>query len=820
MPEIIDGVYTLGEQIGMGGFAKVFLATVDLDAFDYSTLYAFTQVKGPTHADRKRRAEVLAETFTNVGMDVETIRALLESEHVPVPGEIVALKAADAKAKVERFEGEWKNLLCLNHDNVIKVYGGGRHKGRPYYAMELLENIVAPARIKSEFTIQQKLELLIQGGRGLAYLHDNGIIHRDVKPDNMVTYELDTGAYVTKVTDLGIAKDVGDDDGLTKTADVMGTMYYMPPEQFESIKDVDQTADVYALGASLYEFATEKRPYQGKTSYQIMSAIIMKEPPEPPKELVPELPKKVALIVEKAMSWKPKDRYRSISEMCDEMQSYLNDADETITRALTFSTRHLRRLRQDWNEQMTEPRPVKPRPLPRKLAKAMPVKKEPEPKRKPRSNQDKARLKEKSPKRKPGKLKYALALVALLAIVGVVGVVGVLLGVFQAEPPPPVLAGLKLSGAQRSAVGDAVTYALTGRYEDGSGGSIDETFTLSANPAEGATISGNSVTLTGKVVGPVQVTASFSGKSAAATLRNAQEYIAIDVSGGPTATKYPVKYLDKEPTDLRKEPKWKTTTILLRRIPKGTFTMGSPEKEWKGLYDDNRKETQHKVTLTKDFYMGVFETTQKQWELVMGKNPSEFKGTTLPVETGSWNDVRGGKWPGGDPGADTFMGRLRERVGVRLDLPTAAQWEYACRAGTTTAYSFGDDPADLHKYGNYREISSGLPVGKGWWEKTDLSHDDGHKTTAAVGSFLGNGWGLYDVHGNVREWCLDYHADDLGPASVSDPLGSVSGSARVLRGGSWIDDASGCRSGYRDRLPPGNRNDNVGFRVCLASPVQ
>jgi len=156
---------------------------------------------------------------------------------------------------------------------------------------------------------------------------------------------------------------------------------------------------------------------------------------------------------------------------------------------------------------------------------------------------------------------------------------------------------------------------------------------------------------------------------------------------------------------------------------------------------------------------------------------------------------------------------LRRDNGSRFRLPSEAEWEYACRAGTKTAYYFGSDPAELHRYGNYREKSSGLPVGRDWWEKTDLEHDDGFKTTAPVGKYRPNAWGLYDMHGNVWEWCQDWFAKDYAAGDSKDPTGPSSGSARVLRGGSWNNGPTICRSANRNSNDPTNRNNNNGVRV-------
>ena len=228
-------------------------------------------------------------------------------------------------------------------------------------------------------------------------------------------------------------------------------------------------------------------------------------------------------------------------------------------------------------------------------------------------------------------------------------------------------------------------------------------------------------------------------------------YCVIDVSGGPDAESYPVTYLDSEPVNGWGD-EYKTTRILLRRCEAGQFDM------------QKKKE----VTFTKPFYMGVFPITQQQYEQVMGLNPTQsgHRGDLCPVEI-SWNDIRGNSttynWPTVktvDPA--TFAGRIQARTGLRFDLPTEAQWEYACRAGTSSDYGNGGS-----------DVTDFRLMGYAWPEKP-----------AAVGMCLPNFWGLYDMHGHVGEWCLDYYEENLNSDPAINYAGPESGSPRVIRGAS------------------------------------
>ena len=234
-----------------------------------------------------------------------------------------------------------------------------------------------------------------------------------------------------------------------------------------------------------------------------------------------------------------------------------------------------------------------------------------------------------------------------------------------------------------------------------------------------------------------------------------------------------------------------TTSAAWKLISGGNdyFLMGSPTSE-KGRSD---LEMQHRVTLTQGFWMGKYEVTQRQWECVMDSNPSNFKGANRPVEKVSWSDCQ------------NFIRKINAAGQVTVALPTEAQWEYACRAGTTTPFNFGStlkgDKANCD--GNY-------PYGT-------ITQGPYRIKTRDVGSYASNDWGLYDMHGNVWEWCADLYGNYTG--DVANPTGPASGMFRVDRGGSWSSYARGCRSASRDRSGPGDRYDNLGFRlVCSAGP--
>jgi len=231
-------------------------------------------------------------------------------------------------------------------------------------------------------------------------------------------------------------------------------------------------------------------------------------------------------------------------------------------------------------------------------------------------------------------------------------------------------------------------------------------------------------------------------------------------------------------------------------VAPGNFLMGSPENE----VDRSSDERQHRVRISQPFWLGKYEVTQGQWKDVMGDNPSRFSGNDLPVEQVSWEDAMG--FCAKLNKQESSLGRLP--AGYTYSLPTEAQWEYACRAGTTTATAFGDSLSSRDANFDGDDPYGGASKGP------DLNR------TTAVGSYLPNAWGFYDMHGNVHEWCHDWYEDYPG-GSVTDPVGPSSGTSRVLRGGGWLDFGRNCRSADRLGYGPGVRGSFLGFRLSLRS---
>ena len=254
--------------------------------------------------------------------------------------------------------------------------------------------------------------------------------------------------------------------------------------------------------------------------------------------------------------------------------------------------------------------------------------------------------------------------------------------------------------------------------------------------------------------------------------------------------------------------------------PAGRFIMGSPETQygeqkegfWNSLFGEKEvlqegelgrynNENQHEVIISKEFKIGKYPVTQKLYKEVMGGNPAKFKGDDYPVEHVSWNDAK------------AFCDKLNKKyasllpAGYMFDLPTEAQWEYACRAGTTTALNNGKNLTSEEKAKciNLDEVS--------WYNQNS------ENTTHPVGNKKPNEWGIYDMHGNVWEWCRDWYDNYLLGSCVTDPVGPSTGSRRILRGGSWFSYARCCRSAFRSNNYPDGKVDILGFRLAIV-PIQ
>lgn len=231
-------------------------------------------------------------------------------------------------------------------------------------------------------------------------------------------------------------------------------------------------------------------------------------------------------------------------------------------------------------------------------------------------------------------------------------------------------------------------------------------------------------------------------------------------------------------------------SLQLAPIPAGTFQMGSPKGSVGAAFNESdrlkqKDYHQHPVTLARPFLIGVTEVTQAQYRAVTGQNPSVFKGDNRPVDNVSWND------------AVKFCELLSAKTRKTVRLPTEAEWEYACRAGSTTRYFFGEDPDHV------------ALADHAWYEANS------ERQTHPVGQKKPNAWGLHDMGGNVWEWCSDFFKGPYEDKTVTDPQGATTGETRVLRGGCWETGPLSARSANRGGVIPSRATSRFGFRVVV-----
>lgn len=382
------------------------------------------------------------------------------------------------------------------------------------------------------------------------------------------------------------------------------------------------------------------------------------------------------------------------------------------------------------------------------------------------------------------------------------GLSAVLCAIAAAAPKAPAAgASLEITSATRSASGVEVSWRLSGASAQGA------VPRLSASGADGATFTAKSFEATaadGGSAGRIRWRAAEDAPGGvlperlwvALSLDIPAPYLALDLSEASSEA----GSVEVVPLEAAPSAGWtdehKSAQIVLRRVKAGSFDMGSPSDE-SGRDTD---ETLHSVTLSAPYYIGVFETTQSQWERLMGSNPAAAQGATRPVENVSWGAVRGGRWPVA-PSVDSssFVGRLRALSGRKgFDLPTEAQWEMAARAGASGAPSAAENAAAARFSGNPEGAADGpLPVG----------------------SLQPNAWGLFDMAGNVWELCRDLYQENLGSATATDPAGATIGLRRVRKGGGYSSDPAYCRPANRGNLKTALSLSPVvdaetGFRLC------
>lgn len=678
---------------------------------------------------------------------------------------IMVLSPTQDRNLADRFIREAKTAARLLHSNIVSIYDVGFDQEAYYMVMEYLPGGNLREKLKTGITDGAETFLILkQMASALEFAHNQGFVHRDIKPENIL-FRSDGTAVLT---DFGIARAVGSTTRLTRTGMSIGTPHYMSPEQARG-RELDGRADIYSLGVVFYEMLTGDVPYEAEDSV----AVAIKHIQEP----IPTLPGHLSRyqpLLNRMMAKDPSDRVPSGAELVGLIDEVRAGGDISPPHVKTKPARGDR---------------PSGRPAQRKS---------------PARPADKDRPKPTSAK-KPASSSNRPLLMLLLALLvvsaglfvvltkngrdsGAGGTPGVVDqptttsgGQPTTKPEQEVSSGQEAEKERKfqNYLAQAKKYYESGDLEQAKrnidlAGEIKTTTALTGleqrieaalqQQAEAARQRQAEADRQREVQADE---AAWGIATSAGNIQAYQNYIAEYPSGRHIAeARQRLKVLaEPRPGQVWREP---VTGMEFVWIPAGEFQMGSNTG-----YDDEKPV--HRVALD-GFWMGRYEVTQGEWKKILSSNPSHFQsGDKYPIEEASWDD------------AHKFIGRLNSRSGQRFRLPTEAEWEYACRAGTT-----GD------RYGDLEDIA--------WY-----AGNSGGKTHP-VGQKRPNAWGLYDMLGNVWEWCSDRH-ETYASGFGRNPFAPSSGSFRVGRGGSWYDYARNVRSADRNGGRPSGRNSCLGFRL-------
>ena len=740
-------------------------------------------------------------------------------------GRVVALKRLrpetehDQKA-IKRFWTEARTIASLDDFNIVRIYNVFEEGRQLWIEMELVEGGTLQETVSQGKALpaERVCEIGIQLCSALESAHDKGVIHRDIKPSNVLLTERGS----PKLADFGLAREAEDAPMHTVTGALMGTPHYASPEQMVSAKHVDHRSDLYSLGATLYALSTGREPRVIRLDsvpkgLREVLARCLEERPGKRWGSAAELRKALEALNEKS-SWtvaevgcpkcgeeNPLDvRFclscgadlASLFEKCPKCarenridQQYCGGCGLNLL-AYKDATKALREAEELFNQKRYEESITRAKrgcaAGARKNDLLLAIK-----------NAEAKLARTKELRREADRLiadeKYQQAQARLSELRPLV------------PDPDSVSAEIqKLSDQDRDLHINAAHGALRlGKLRQAA--SVCESLTkqwphdgavkdvcceLRARRRHRKIIFAVFGVMLMVAAGVVYVAARDSTTAQSGSTNGASR----SSSGGGATTPS-----SRKRTSPSRTPSRQTKTVDLGNgetmefvwIEPGRFEMGSPTTESKRGADEGQR---HGVTIGEGFWLGRTEVTQGQYRAVMGKNPSHFTGDdTLPVEQVSWNDAK------------SFCERLSRETGLSVRLPSESEWEFACRAGTTTAFNTGStintDQANYngnYTYGNGR---------KGVYRRK----------TEPVGSFKPNAWGLYDMHGNVWEWCEDVWHDSYQGAPTDGSAWTRGGDQgrRVLRGGSWLNNPRNCRSAIRYRITPVITNYTRGFRVCL-----
>ncbi|MBI5758122.1 MAG: SUMF1/EgtB/PvdO family nonheme iron enzyme, partial [Planctomycetales bacterium] len=708
-------------------------------------------------------------------------KAFDEKLHRLVAIKVMNPQLAATSPPRKRFLREARAAAAIRHENVVQVYSV-EEQPLPYLVMEFIDGQTLKDKLDGAGPLEtpEVLHIARQIASGLAAAQTMGLIHRDIKPANIL---LEQGAEQrVKISDFGLAR-AADDASMTRTGVISGTPMYMAPEQAQG-QSLDHRADLFSLGSVLYQMACGRPPFRAATTIAVLRRVV-EDTPRPLQEILPEIPDWLVAIVTKLHAKKPEDRFQSAKEVADLLarcQSELQHNGQVT--CVAVAVRVVESLR-DSKLTSRSDASERSRHAPRDEPNAPPTLNS-----QPTSSNATPAATQSSTRSTPNETSTSTPRSAHHAERdGYVGgkrsnvsryfIAATLIGI-------AVIAGLIIKPWQNDNVAklDPVTPPIENQKSK-----IENAQGWHGWPAEA----------------PPPAIAPFNAEQAQQHQEAWAKYLGV-----------PVEYTN-------------SLGMKFRLIPPGEFMMGSSPaeietalnfaNEGKKWEDCIKSEApQHKVINTRPIYLGVNEVTQGQYERIMGKNPSHFtslgpgKGTVagmdssrLPVEMVSWNDaVEFCEKLSQQEKLKPFALRIDEAVtplnGNAYRLSAETEWEFACRAGTTTKYSIGDKDNEL------------APAGWSNLNSDGRSH--------VVGELKSNSFGIHDMHGNVWEWVQDgwdqtYYQQFQEKAAIDASGPTSTGFLQVIRSGGWSRVASHCRSSSRHAVDPFGRAYDIGFRVAL-----
>jgi formylglycine-generating enzyme required for sulfatase activity/serine/threonine protein kinase len=727
---------------------------------------------------------------------------------------------------LDRFLVEIRNAAKLHHPNVVTAYSAFRMGESIVFAMEYVEGLDLAKLVKAKgpLPVANACSYVHQAALGLQHAHEQGMVHRDIKPSNLMLSRQANRAAI-KVLDFGLAKVKSEgavDGGLTHEGQMLGTPDFIAPEQTVDARTADVRADIYSLGCTLYYLLTGGPPFQATSLYEILQAHHSMDAMH--LNLArPEVPVELAALVGRMMAKEPERRFQTPKEVAQALLAFFKKGSAAVKE----SNLEVSQTTQPEAKQSTDGSgSVSPQPVTSRTPTHAPSGKKPMETVLPQAAWDSLielkdidRSQEPAPavaEARHARLRWiwpALAVGLLLLGLAVAGAV-----VLRVKTLNGMIELVNLPKDAEVFV-DGEEVAVTW---PGGGKPAIVTVTAGKHKVKvkkgGLETSGEEVTI--QSGGKETFTVRF-----APLVVERQQKEKADASSQPTELASPrptsrARYTNigpQSPVVVASDPSSGSITntlgMKLILIPAGEFMMGSPDSDRDA---ENDERPRHRVRITRSFHLGVHEVTQAQYEAVMGVNPSWFSAN------GGGKDQVAGQSTDRHPveqvsrlDAVNFCNKLSEKDGLKpfykidgdiarvvdwngpgFRLPTEAEWEYACRAGAERKYSFGDDVAGMGEHAWYKYNSD--------------------SRTHPVGEKRPNGFGLFDVHGNVWECCWDGYGDGYYQASLADdPLGPDGAAMRVRRGGGWNDVPRLCRSADRFWDSPGHRDNGLGFRVAL-----